>query len=374
MPFTFNPSPKAVEKIKIYKGPYGNNDGPWKTKIESIVKKRLKSKNSAIAEEQFLKFQYIQGSANDEFALTHSQNGLIDAILQSYNNHHKLVLRPDDFWITILTQFSFYVNAHPEDLRSKFVNFEGKKELEVYADGTLHTAPYDELVDLMSREIQKNLTDPEIRDWVQPGFTTTTKTDQMVSSVILMATMQKYFDYKFCLCCGLPEVTLLGTVEDWQKLQQKVQKLAQYDLKNQEMTEWLKLLNPVLDEMIKSVSGQPDLEFWNLVCHHTSTGSGPTYLSGWITAFLVFDTDGKWISHQTKLKTWSGGEIDGHGYPIIDCDDVPVGFCEVPVLVDDNGTPYKTKMFAGSFGAEVKGDNDTLQPRSDWCLVIDPTA
>ena len=31
----------------------------------------------------------------------------------------------------------------------------------------------------------------------------------------MMATMQKYFQYVAVLCCGIPSVTLLGTVEDW---------------------------------------------------------------------------------------------------------------------------------------------------------------
>ena len=33
-------------------------------------------------------------------------NGLVQACIQAYSGHHHLVIRPDDIWITILTQLS----------------------------------------------------------------------------------------------------------------------------------------------------------------------------------------------------------------------------------------------------------------------------
>jgi hypothetical protein len=39
------------------------------------------------------------------------------------------VLRPDDVWLAVTTQFSFYVGGHAEALRKQFVAHEGKVEL-----------------------------------------------------------------------------------------------------------------------------------------------------------------------------------------------------------------------------------------------------
>eukprot|EP00957_Ditylum_brightwellii_P024538 1852407-Ditylum_brightwellii.AAC.1 len=50
--------------------------------------------------------------------------GLVSAIMDAYNHHHNLILRPDDVWQAILTQFSFYVNANAEELRDRFVDFD----------------------------------------------------------------------------------------------------------------------------------------------------------------------------------------------------------------------------------------------------------
>ena len=70
---------------------------------------------------------------------TSNNNGLVNALTLAYNQHHNIVLRPEDFWTAVLTQFSSYVNANSEQLRDKFVNFDGKRELKVTAGGSLRT-------------------------------------------------------------------------------------------------------------------------------------------------------------------------------------------------------------------------------------------
>ncbi|KAK8088538.1 hypothetical protein PG997_003499 [Apiospora hydei] len=75
----------------------------------------------------------VQTSLPDEILahghVTPSTNGFVDSAWKAYSYHHNLVIRPDDVWFAILTQFSFYVNANSERLRDKFVSFEGKRAL-----------------------------------------------------------------------------------------------------------------------------------------------------------------------------------------------------------------------------------------------------
>lgn len=131
-------------------------------------------------------------------------HGFVRAATVAYNQHHHLIMRPDDVWLAILNQFSTYVNQNAEALRSKFVDFGDKKELTVESSGSLFSAAYDVLAVSMSDEIAKHIRDPSIREWVLPSFTTTTPSDVVVGSVTLMASMQHYFAYKFHLLCGLP--------------------------------------------------------------------------------------------------------------------------------------------------------------------------
>ncbi|KAK1766020.1 hypothetical protein QBC33DRAFT_620912 [Phialemonium atrogriseum] len=138
-------------------------------------------------------------------------HGLVRAALEAYNYHHHLVLRPEDVWFAVLTQFSFFVNAHAEELRS--------------------VDPDQPDMGLMCRNMTKlidaNVVDPELRAWIMPAFSTTTMHDEVVASVIMMGTLQKYFDYAFdCSCCGIPTVTLLGERSDWEDIQRRIEKLS----------------------------------------------------------------------------------------------------------------------------------------------------
>lgn len=70
--------------------------------------------------------------------------------------------------------------------------------------------------------------------------------------------------------------------------------------------------------------------------------------------------------------------LDGIVYHQIDTDDIPPGCSSVPVLVNDNGTKFNTKMIAGSLGIQVTnsesenpqvdGRGDTLQSLSGWMM------
>ena len=153
-----------------------------------------------------------------------SSSGLVRTIIDAYNNHWDIVLTPDVVWLTILQQFSAYVNGgnRAEQLRDRIVDFEGKEELTLDAGGKLFNAPYGFMTMQMAEEIAKNIKDPTLRTWVDPDFSTTTETDRVCAAASLMSIMQKYFGYGFGIDCGIPSVTLKGTVEDWQSLRNKI--------------------------------------------------------------------------------------------------------------------------------------------------------
>ena len=226
-------------------------------------------------------------------------NGLVHTIAEAYNQHHVLVLRPDDIWLCILTQFNLFVNGEgrAEQLRSVFVAHEGKKELEITGGGNRYTLDYGNMAKQMTQLIEENIVDPSLRTWIIPSFTTTTTTDVIVASVIMMATLRNYFDYRFSCYCGIPHVTLLGEKDDWEQIVRRIEKLKEY---GPETTAWYHLLKPVVTRFARAfdigvADSAGNREFWNRVVHWQAGGSGPSYLSGWVTAFCAFDNQGKWL-------------------------------------------------------------------------------
>lgn len=98
-----------------------------------------------------------------------------------------------------------------------------------------------------------------------PTFSTTTDQDKMVCGLLLMGTMKSYFEY-VVMECGIPEVTLMGTLEDWQQLRELADHLLDFD-DVKAMRKWHKLLVPVLDKFVESYERatndeKPDRKFW----------------------------------------------------------------------------------------------------------------
>lgn len=334
---------------------------PWEQVFADSAENLLKL--SCSEEDQRCK-RVIQSSfadiASAERKISHSPNGFVRAAYHAYADHHHLTIRPEDVWFSILSQLSFYVNANAEDLRSSFVEHKGKKEVVVQAAGTIDTVDFGALAVQMTGEMEEHITDKGLKAWILPDFTTTTPNDTVVASVLMMGAMQSYFTYKMMLKCGIPSVTLLGERDDWVKIQRR---LHRFDEWGAEAEEFAGRLKTVLHYLIRTFD-EPDHpevhEFWSKIAHHTGGGSGPTFLSGWITAFCYWDPEGK-----RPPSTGFGSKnaichIDDTTFVPVDTSKIPCGFVSVPVKLDDNGKTYKTRMVAGMVGISVFSSGEFL--------------
>lgn len=312
--------------------------------------------------------------------LYNSPNGFVHSVISAYNTHHHLRLRPEDIWFAILSQLSFYITANSEKLRKTFVAHKGKKELEITFVGAFD---FGLLAFQMGKLMQDNVLDQDLHKWIMPDFSTTTKTDQVVASVLMMGALQNYFSYTLRrLRCGIPSVTLLGKKEDWEKLEARLEKLLGF---GKETVKWHSLLKPILARFVKTFDepeSQETKDFWQKIAHRSGGGSGPTYLSGWIIAFCFWNEQGKRISDPMPDARAAAGphrasaaplEMDGIRYHQIDSGLIPPGFAGVPVRVIDEAfqpvRKYQTRMVAGSVAFEVSGQGNTrntLQPTTGW--------
>jgi len=74
-----------------------------------------------------------------------------------------------------------------------------------------------------------------------------------------MSTVKGYFEFGMRTCCGIPDIYLLGTLEDWKKVKEKAAKLSSFDLEW-----WIKPLLEILDEIISTIKNgiSSKLDFW----------------------------------------------------------------------------------------------------------------
>uniref|UniRef100_A0A0W0G7U5 Uncharacterized protein n=1 Tax=Moniliophthora roreri TaxID=221103 RepID=A0A0W0G7U5_MONRR len=252
---------------------------------------------------------------DQELILT-SSNDFVNALTDAYNQHRALIVKPDDVWIASLAQFNFFVNANAERLRTHFVGREGKKELKI-------------------RAIRTNVKDQALCDWILPNCRTTTLNDTVVSSVVMMTRLQKYFTYTMVLCCGIPKVTLEGEKVDWEKLLARVDKLEEY---GDETTKWSNFLRPVLFRFVEHAEFRQSSPLW-----------GEAVL---ITKCVVVESS----SHAPNAFIGSHLVLDGTRYHFVDIDEIPLGYASVPDKLDDNGEVSGTIM-ADIVGIRV-GDSE----------------
>ncbi|KAE8444443.1 hypothetical protein EG329_000534 [Mollisiaceae sp. DMI_Dod_QoI] len=307
------------------------------------------------------------------------RNGFVDGAVNAYNDHHHLEIRPEDVWFSILGQLNIYINKHADELRHMFVDHEGQKFLEIIdlkdiKGDSLFGVDWGKFSFKMSKMIADNIKDPSLREWILPQFTTTTKVDQAIASIMMMSTLQKYFSYGCSITCGLPSVTLQGQKSDWEKLATKAERIVTF---GDEPKQWLELLKPVLARYVASFDA-PEAEetkdFWQKIAHHSGGGSGPTYLSGWITAFCFWSADGTSFHKpgsnpgpnkemRSMGKPTPILELDGARYHRIETSAVPPGWASVPIELDDDGHKIPCTMVAGSVGVRVKSSGQGLHER-----------
>jgi hypothetical protein len=138
-----------------------------------------------------------------------STNAVLQAFISAYNQHHDLVLSPDDMWMVVCLQFAAYVNTNAEQLRTLFVEHqEGKKTLTVRDFRRDHE--WDQFFDAMKLKISQNVKNDVCRV-LTADFTTTGKVESILSTACIMHAFKPYFNYHRMMCiCGIRQVHFMG--------------------------------------------------------------------------------------------------------------------------------------------------------------------
>ncbi len=206
-----------------------------------------------------------------------TKNGMVHACIEAYNHHHNLVLRPDDVWCAIIAQLGVYIKSTGSDLREiLFEKPRNPADRPVNLHVQAHVTPdsdHGQLAFMMINHIQSLFRDPLLRDWIMPAFSTTTKIDEAAAAVLMMGTMQHFFTYSWGAQCGIPSVTLLGDVDDWMVIRDRVYSYMVMGQLGDGAAAFGRILIPVLESFIESFRnprGEAALAFWRSICvEHT---------------------------------------------------------------------------------------------------------
>lgn len=287
--------------------------------------------------------------------VTFGYHSFFYGMYQAYADHRPFVLSPDMIWLLISQGFTQHVQAKHEELRHYFVKHQGKMSLIVSSDrvslNNSNTEDWETIFPAFNMQIA-SYTGDSLIDLLTADFSTTSMVEKIVSQITIMKAMESYFEFiVISLVCGIPEITLQGTTEDWQKVLDKTKQLAKYDLRW-----WTKELEPILEEFIKASKGDIDTTFWrNMFKYHSSKNYGiPQIIDGWVVTFFPYDKDG--IRNNLK-------ELN-------DEKSLPEEIVKVNISYFDEKIrqTIPLELWAGFVGLKQNKENFALTPKISWMI------
>jgi hypothetical protein len=303
---------------------------------------------------KFLKADIEKNSQLPDSIVTYGEHPFLTGILTAYKEHRPFVISPDIFWLLISQGFARHISNNAKEFRKDIVNFDNKKTLIVISNDIElgnKNSNWEAVFPQFTNQIN-DYTGKELTNILTADFTTTTQTSKIVSEITVMETVKEYFNYKVIMIgCGIPKITIEGTIEDWEKVLEKTKYISRYKLRW-----WTNELEPILKQIIETKKGNFNKKFWmNMVKSHTEKKYGsPTTINGWIVKFFPYTKEGK----KTDLK------------PISKINNLASELVKVPFILEDavNKKTYKMEFWAGFIGLSQNKEDYTLKPEIGWAI------
>lgn len=355
---TFSQNGITFEVEKLTKPNYLLRLTPREKIYENLIKFDLNIYQGDLNEQKTkIPYNIVAQSHLSDSLVTYDYHSFFEGMYQAYSNHRPFVLSPDMVWLLISQGFAQHINTNSEELRKYFVNFDGKETLIVEnnsIDLKNPQSPWEEVFPEFTKKISFYIGE-DLVNTLTCDFTTTTNVSRIASQITIMEGMKSYFEFIVLMSgCGIPEITLEGTPEDWQKVFEKTEQLRKYKL-----DWWIDELSPVLKEFVKASKGNVNKHFWQTMFrYHTQKRYGaPNIIDGWIVKFYPYDKDGK----RNNLKK------------IIGTDKLPKEIVKVDLThieLKENGTTIKTplELWAGFVGLQQNSITYALKPEIGWMI------
>ena len=214
-----------------------------------------------------------------------------------------------------------------------------------------------------------------VRAAFEPDFSTTTLVTATAARVALMAALKSYFDYGMRSRCGIRDVVLEGSVDDWIGLRAKVAHLGTLGTLGTDLAPWLAMLDTTLSKLVDTYRGSADAAWWSHVYSlEQSFESGvDAKVTGWFLHFFLYDKSGKLLWSLAKEAPTSGRDVTDVGMRLplrqVNRGELPVGFASVPFSWELlGGRKREFVMYTGTWAASI-GPDGSVSPVTEWAVV-----
>ncbi|KAK7000658.1 hypothetical protein R3P38DRAFT_3616534 [Favolaschia claudopus] len=334
------------------------------------------------------------GLVDPQINVSPTENGFVSTVIAAYKSGSVLVLRPDHVWLAIISQFRLYLHAQPALLECSTA------DPSIIATAPQLGKPCDSGSQLLSNGIHHFLgsfSDPSLREWIIPTFSTSTDDDKAVALTMVHAAAKSAMSPisipvgEIHTRHGIPRVVLEGVRGDWELLLEKLERLKQYGTP---AIAWYHLLRPIIVRLAESFEG-PNThrmqDLWKWAVHREGHG-----------AFCVFSREGTWCGPElsqlvfpnrkgknrklslherhsrlfwqkhTSLADHEFKEDKEMRYPYFTIHDLPISYAEVQVTTSQGGIEAQSLIVAGLTGVGYSSSISSTDPRSSKNGTVRP--
>lgn len=342
-------------------------EGSIKHAIEALVRQRVEAWSPHIGSVVEAQYHPFVAAVNDAFC-----------------DHRPLVLSPDMFWLLVVQGFARYVNHNSEAMRSRFVSHDGREKIIVRRDDFRKGSPenpWTEVLSEFSSKIKQHIGEQNHSNLVA-SFSTTGPAEKAACEVGLMDALQSYFEYEVKTWCGIPEVLLEGTPEDWEQLRDRTDALG----KTYDLTWWTDRIVPTLARIARNASGVNDAGLWQDIYKLDQHSGGP-YINGWLTDFFPYlriyklvhietgevspnpqDALGKRDQYRYEKVEWPNPLLFGDQSCAVTTECLPAALSKAPFLWQYFDRSFQMDFVAGFVGFTQQKRTMAVRPKIGWAI------
>jgi hypothetical protein len=145
-------------------------------------------------------------------------NLLLRTIDKCFSNHFPLKITPDLLWMLVIQGVAQHVKLTKKESQTLLVKHKRMKKISITKDELLYDdSKWSEIPLDIINKFRANLVDDTILDTLIPHYSTTTPIETTAFEIGVMDVFSSFFEYWAFSLCGIPEIHLEGSHEDWGK-------------------------------------------------------------------------------------------------------------------------------------------------------------
>ena len=289
---------------------------------------------------------------------------VVQAAHLAFAGHRPFALSPDIVWLLMTQMVAREVVADPERFRGILVSHQaGQKVLSVSRDQFVLGAATNDWPGVFAEFEGKIVARSHdgVVSIFSHAFSSSQAAEVATRRVTLMKTVSPFYRYEVFTECGIPEIHLYGTPQDWSWIRMHMDQFGKLGLAQR-----MHALEPVIDQCVLAAEGKENPYFWrNFYKYEEMSGNETT--SGWINLFF--------LKHEDDVVPFDWGRKDNASDPLgLGAEDgLPYNLQEVPpawvaqeFIWSYLGNRLSMMLRAGFLGIEQDPLTLALRPRLGW--------